>query len=619
MTDTNSKINVALIGCSAGGLAPMQALVESLSELRAAILVIQHHAPEQETLLGSLMSAWTAKPVTLLVDGMPLGTDQIYVVPPGQVARIEADRFQLESLASAADVDRFHQIDATAIALAQSPTLRLMLVLLSGAGNDGTRGAEAIRRSGGTVAAQDPEEAEFPEMPRSAIQAKQVHVVLPATKMGTALTAWAQGAEPPKAPVAVEANRLDMDDTSFQEILALILHHAHQDKSEYKQATLKRRINRRMGLLQVDRVDQYLALLRQQPDEIAQLAHDMLIGVTAFFRDPEAFAILAANVVPTICAAKGETDPVRVWIAGCSTGEEAYSVAILLHEWFAQAGIPPRIQMFATDIDERALQVARTGLYSEDVLEGVSAERLGRHFEPARGGFSIAKQVRESIVFASHDLIADPPFSRLDLIVCRNVLIYLNPEIQKRLLGLFHFVLNQHGYLFLGSSESVGVLAPSFQPISKAWRIFEHTVAADKSAAPPLPIAGSAALRWMGAESGSAKSALPFGNFEGAYRLILERSGPTQILVNARHEVLYVLGSTAAYLQVPAGEVSSNLVKLALPHVAGAIRVALNRAQTQRASVEVSTRSHAFSGTASAASRSPRSVLVNRRTCCWSS
>lgn len=584
--------NLAILAGSAGALAPLRTLFQSLPEkIGCAIVVIQHHTPDHKSMLDSIIAGWTSLPVRIVAEGMPIEADTIYVAPPAKRVGTDGQAFQL-SAAYDAGSDRHHQIDASCIALSAAPQLRLFLGILSGAGDDGTQGAKAVRAKGGTVVVQDPVEAEFGDMPRAVIKSRQADMTLPTDKILPALTAWAAGV-PPTGSADREDQGRD-EGTAFDAILNLVLQHTHQDKREYKPATLRRRMQRRMAMFHLDEMNAYLQLLQQQPKEILQLAQDMLVGVTSFFRDQEAFDILAQDVIPEICGNRADDAPVRVWIAGCSTGEEAYSIAILLHEWFAHQRRSPRIQIFATDIDERALQVARAGVYCEDALEAVSQERLQRYFEPARGGFCISKPVRETIVFASHDLIADPPFSKLGLVVCRNVLIYLNADIQKRLLGLFHFVLNLDGYLFLGSSESVGTLSASFQPVSKPWRIYRHIVAAERAVAPQLPIAQSSTLRRLGSDTARANHVLPFGNLEGAYRQLLDKLGPTQVLVNASFDLLYVSGNTSAYFEIPRGEASINLLKIAKPFLAGALRVALNRAQTQRERVEISTLSPPF-------------------------
>jgi PAS domain S-box-containing protein len=311
----------------------------------------------------------------------------------------------------------------------------------------------------------------------------------------------------------------------------------------------------------------------------------MLIGVTEFFRDAEAFQVIEEQAIPAICAAKSEGELVRVWVAGCSTGEEAYSVAILLMEWFAAHGQSPCVQIFATDVDEVALGAARNGVYTQEEMSGLSQQRIERFFQPTAEGYRIRKGVREGVVFASHNLIADPPFMKLDLVVCRNVLIYLNNEIQKKLLGLFDFILNPDGYLFLGSSESIGSEAGRFLAVSKPWRIYRHSTGGHPRKAPRLPLSSGVVSRRVGAMGVYAPELTAHWGKDGHYRELLEAHGITQVLVNAANEVVFVAGNAAPYLTVPAGESSNDLFKMARPQLGATLRSAVNRAAGRRGKV----------------------------------
>jgi len=358
-------------------------------------------------------------------------------------------------------------------------------------------------------------------------------------------------------------------------ILDLVRSHTGADLRAYKPPPLVRRIERRMGVARVEDTGDYLKLLETDVNELDRLAQDLLIGVTAFFRDAEAFALLETAVVPAICDGERADRPVRCWIAGCSTGEEAYSIAILLTEGFERIGRQTRLQIFATDIDADALEVARHGMYSEASLAGVCEARLKRYFVREGTGYRIAKQIRETIVFAPHNLISDPPFSKLDLVVCRNVLIYLNPKTQEKLLEIFHFILNPGGHLFLGSSESLGDTAHLFDEISKPWRIFRRNDAA-VAVRPSLPLFAPATTARIA--DGRILTTDPDGHEiqERLYRGLLERHAPTLIVANERHEVVYISGNTQSYLELPTGEPTLDLFKLVKPPLRAMLRSSLD-------------------------------------------
>lgn len=568
-----------LIGGSAGSLSAIRAILETLpADCGLAYIVIQHLSPQHQTHLDSVISKWTSMPVQMAADGIELQADHIYVGLPGRHMTLKNNTLHLHTPGSS--IDPHKPIDFLCLSLATQLGQNSLLVILSGTGSDGTTGARSIKQNNGVVMVQTPSSADFDGMPLSAINSGQADQVLTPDEIARALCNWGRNGQVNK----LEATAIhdQSDEQTFNAILALIRDHTHNDMSDYKPTTLRRRIERRMGLRHAHNIEAYLKILQQTPTELDHLSKDMLIGITAFFRDPDAFAIIEQEVIPQLCEAKAASEPVRVWLAGCSTGEEAYSIAILLMEWFSARNLPPRIQIFATDIDDAALEVGRAGVYSQDALAGVSAERLQRFFNEDRKGYRIAKSVRETIVFASHNLISDPPFPRLDMVVCRNLFIYLTGAVQTKLLSLFHFVLNPGGYLFLGSSESIGSIGRHFHTVSKPWRIYQHLTTVPRRL-PMLPITAGMSLRRPGRNSVVASDLGALACQERIYRQLLESHGPAQVLVNSRYELLFVSGDISPFLTVPTGQASHDLLKMARPGLAMALRSAVNGAQWNNA------------------------------------
>lgn len=570
------------IGGSAGSLAAIRDLFESLSTPSGmSLIVVQHLSPDYKSQLVSLISKWTTLPVSAIHDGVALATDHVYVAAPGQAVRLQNRRLFHHTPANP-----HLPIDQLAISVADELGPEGALVILSGIGHDGLKAASRIRSAGGLVLAQDPQEAEFASMPESIIKANLATQVLNARRMGPVLQNWAQG-------ITITNRKKTMPEQNspkaLSDILELVRAHSDRDMTGYKPTTVRRRIERRMGLRHVPSLEDYLELLQQNPAELAQLVKDLLIGVTTFFRDEDAFKSLETLVLPNLIQRRSASNPVRVWIAGCSTGEEAYSLAILLIDAFTKADLKPFLQIFATDVEEDALAVARTGLYGEDSVKGLSELRLKTYFNKEAGGsYRIAKSVRESIVFAVHNLISDPPFSKLDLVVCRNLLIYLNTDTQSKLLDLFRFVINPGGYLFLGGSESIGSHAAHFSVISKQWRLFQHNASNDRKP-PTLPILSPMGQRRSPVSEEGLSELGALAGQEKLYRQLVESHGPTQVLINAKYELLYVSGAATRYISVPAGQASHDFLKMVNPALAMPLRTAINQAQKMASRSVVST------------------------------
>ncbi len=457
------------IGASAGGLEALEAFFEHVPpEPDMAFVVVQHLAPDHPSIMPELLGRRTKLPVQLATDGTRVEANNVYVIPPNAALSIHDGVLSVK-----APLDRRRPpIDAFFRSLAEDRGPNAIGVVLSGTGADGSLGVRAIKEHGGMAIAQDAETAKYGSMPRSAVAVGLVDHVLPADQMPQKLIDYMMY---PRRMVDGAEERESRDDEdqgeALRKICSLLQRKTGHDFSQYKPATLVRRIRRRMQVVQSAGLSAYVERLRGDNDEIEALFRDLLIGVTQFFRDPEAFAALEAAVVPRLFHDKGLDDQVRVWVPGCATGEEAYSIAILLREHLSKIDAAPHVKIFATDIDEHALEVARQGRYPEGVAEHVTPERVERFFVKQGGIFQVGKELREMCIFSVHNLISDPPFSRLDLVSCRNVLIYLDGDIQRKLTPLFHYALRPGGHLFLGPSESLAV-PDLFRAVEKKSRIF---------------------------------------------------------------------------------------------------------------------------------------------------
>jgi two-component system CheB/CheR fusion protein len=450
---------------------------------------------------------------------------------------------------------------------------RAVCIVLSGTGNDGSAGARAIKEAGGLVIAQEPEDAEFDGMPRAAIATGAVDLVLPVARMPEALARYGghryvRSGESAAAPLPGD---------HFQKIIDLLRNKTSHDFALYKAGTLERRVERRMALAGIDDVDRYLELLAGDGDELRNLADDLFINVTRFFRDKKAFDVLAETIVPELTRAHPPDRPIRVWVAGCSTGEEAYSVAMLFLEQIAAARRRLKLQIFASDIDADAVATAREGLYPPAIDADVPADRLSRFFTREDHGYRVSRELRAAIVFSVHDVVADAPFSRLDLISCRNLLIYLRPEVQQRVLSLFHFALREGGILFLGPAETVAGAGDQFEPISQSQRLYRH-IGHGTPGEGGIPLGRGEAARSLWFRSARPPVRPRASVAELAQRLLLDAYAPASVLANRKHQGLYYFGPTDLYLRMPAGVASQDLLAAARDGLRPAIRAAFDRA-----------------------------------------
>jgi len=547
------------VGGSAGALPALRdLLVHMPSDCGLALVVIVHTDPNAPSMLPELLSRHTRMPVLEAASGQHLEPSRVYIAPPGRDVRIEKGVLALEPSKERGRGLRL-PIDIFFRSLAQDQGPRAVGIVLSGTGADGTLGCGVIRAEGGLALAQDPSLAEFAGMPGSAIAAGVVDLALATSEMPERLLAHAALLAMPERAQPLSGGASELD-----QILALVHRRTGRDFSSYKRGTLQRRAERRMHLLQVEQLSDYVRLLEANPSEIEALWKDWLIGVSHFFRDPDAFELLLESELPRLVNAKPDGATLRVWVPGCATGEEAYSIAILLVEAVARLHRSIDIQVFGTDLDARSIDVARMGRYPEGIATDVSEERLTRFFLREERGYRVKKEIRDLIVFAVQDVLRDPPFTRTDLISCRNLLIYLNSLAQRRLIPLLHYSLNPGGVLLLGASESVTGFEELFSAVDKHWKIFRRQEGAGARpalewatrATVPAPAPAEAGLRTV---AGPPKLDLA----DLLRRSLTERYAPPAVIVDESGQIEHVHGRTGAYLEPAPGRADLNVLQMA--------------------------------------------------------
>ena len=476
------------LGASAGGLEALETFFTHMPpDSGMAFVVVTHMDPHATSFLPELLSRATRMPVCEATDGQVLTANAVMVMPPGKYLTIEQGLLRVrDAIMTPHEVPL--PIDTFFRSLAEDQQEKAMGIILSGTGTDGTLGAKAIKSVAGIIMVQDAQSARFPGMPQSAVAAGLVDYVLAPDQMPAALLTYVRGSYLTRSATAPAT--LAISPEVLQEILSLLHSHTGHSFAAYKISTILRRIERRLNLHQMTQADHYLRYAREHPEELDTLFQELLIGVTSFFRDPEAFTVLASTVLPALLANKRDGAPVRVWVAGCATGEEAYSLAMVLHECLEQLHKPCAVQIFATDLDAQAIDIARRGLYPEGIAADVTPERLQRYFTHEAAAYRISQELRDMVIFATHNLLTDPPFTHMDLLSCRNLLIYLDTNAQHHLLSLFHYALRAGGVLFLGTSETIGNLGELFTTLNGQWKIFARP---DETSLPsPLPEHGVA-------------------------------------------------------------------------------------------------------------------------------
>ncbi len=584
MTDNTHRFKgyVVAVGASAGGLDALERFFQGLpANSGAAYVVIQHLSPDHKSMMANLLSRHTAMPVVTVEHDMKIEADRVHLIPPASMMSASGDALRLSPKnprGLTLPVDHFFS------SLAKEFGNRAIGVILSGTGSDGTRGSVAINDAGGFLLAQDPESAKFDGMPRSVIATGLVDAILPPEELGPRLLEHIHQLPHVKIRVPVLAAEIDQDG-AHEEVMHLLQHSGGINFREYKPATVMRRMERRMQVRQTPDLLNYVRLLGTDRGELATLRRELLIPVTSFFRDPEAFEILAETAVKTIVAERPDNQPIRVWAAGVATGEEAYSLAILFAEAFDRARRWPNFKLFATDVEPQNVETGGAGVFSEAITAEISPERLEKFFQRRGNHFVVKTEIRQSIVFARHNLLEDPPFTRMDLVSCRNLLIYFRSEAQERALRRLQYAQAPGGFLFLGPSETLANLQTDFTAVSskqKIYRILRHVALPLDTAIASLSrssVTGARPRPGIRTHSISSDAVV----IDAAQNLLLRSYAPTSLLLNQRHDLLHVFGDVSHYLRIGEGAVTLDLAKLLPSSLVAIAKALLYKAARDRA------------------------------------
>jgi two-component system CheB/CheR fusion protein len=558
------------IGASAGGLEAATALLGALpADTGMAFVLVQHLSPIHRSMLTDILSRVTRMPVTEVHDELPIEPDHVYVIAPGQSMTILGGALQSQPRKTAG---LHHPIDQFLRSLANDRGHLAVGVILSGTATDGTLGLGALKAEGGITFAQD-DAAQHTSMPRSAIAAGYVDFVLPPSEIAKEIVRISR-----HQYVAPESTRAESaDDPNMSEVFRLLQDRFTVDFTDYKGGTLYRRITRRMVLHNMQGLDNYVELLRETPDEVDALYQDLLIGVTSFFRNPEAFEQLKTQVLPRLVGDRSRMDPLRVWVLGCSTGEEAYSLAMAVTEVAETSGLQVPLQVFATDLNPVGIEKARAGVYSKDIAHDVSPERLRRFFWEVDGSYRIVKSIRDACVFSRQNMLGDPPFSRMDLVSCRNVLIYLKPVLQQRVLSILHYALKPQGFLWLGQSESIGAYGDLFLEEDGKHKIYAKRP--EISPLPPPQLSLQLRPGQPEVERSSLQPHLRTDVLKESDRILLAKFAPPAVLVSPEMEIAQYRGETSPYLAPSPGRASLNLLKMLRDGLVATVRAAILRAK----------------------------------------
>jgi two-component system CheB/CheR fusion protein len=578
------------VGASAGGLEALQTFFDHLpQDSGLGFVIIQHLSPDYKSLMAELLSKHTGLEVLRVEDGMMVESNKVYLIPPKKNMVVFHGKLLLTEQDHSSGLNL--PIDIFFRSLAEDQGERSIGVVLSGTGSDGTRGVRAIKEAGGMVMVQD-ESAKFDGMPRSAINTGLADYILPPGEMGRQLVAFVKN--PFISKMDGTGPTLMSEEDKLSKVMSLLRRETGVDFAYYKPSTVVRRIERRMGIAQFQDLDDYLAYLERSKAELVALYKDLLIGVTKFFRDREAFDHLAEKIVPELFKSAGGDKAVRAWVVGCSTGEEAYSVAMMLHEYRESQKANYDIKVFATDIDKDAIEFASQGNYPESIAADVPAHLLNRYFNHHGGGYRINREIRESVIFATHNILKDPPFTNLALITCRNLLIYLLPVLQKKVLSVFHFALNPNGFLFLGSSETVLDLNDEFRPFDAKWRMYIHRGRGylpikDTLNLPDRQARGERervdAQRIRGAESRMSRPSAQDRALEQVAQRLITEFVPTCLVLNADNDLVHSFGRPWDLLKLPVGRASLNVLNMVPRELSLAISTAIHRARRSRETV----------------------------------
>ncbi len=577
LEQSDRRFPIVGIGASAGGLEAFTQLLSHLpNDTGMAFVLIQHLSPHHKSLLTEILAKTTSMRVSEAQEGTIVEPNQVYVIPPNTKMTLVEGALRLMPREKIRGT--YLPVDAFFTSLAVDRGHKAIAVVLSGGDGDGSPGINAIKAAGGVTFAQCEGTAQVDSMPNNAVATGHVDFVMPPEAIAAEIVKLSRHPfiAAPMRPIA----SLPESGDALSTIFALLRSRMGVDFTHYKPKTLDRRIQRRMLVYKLERLEDYVQYLQENPPEVEALYQEILIHVTRFFRDPEVFEALKAQVFPVIARNKADS-PIRVWIPGCSTGEEVYSIAICLLEFLHDAGINAQIQMFATDISQMAIDTARAGIYSESQMVDVSPERRSNFFCEVEGGYQISKFVRERCIFARQDLSSDPPFSRLDLISCRNVLIYLGEPLQRRVIPVFHHGLNPDGFLLLGTSESIGKFSNLFALENRKCKIYSKKLTATR---PNFSLVTSKYPTDKGDVRQKLEAAVPpFDLIKEADRIVLERFAPIAVLTDSKLEILQIRGETSLYLRFAPGKASLNLLKMVRADLRIGLQTVIHQAKNQNA------------------------------------
>jgi two-component system CheB/CheR fusion protein len=567
------------IGCSAGGLEALKQFLEAMPDNSGmGFVIVSHLDPNHVSLMPGLLQRNTYMKVVQVEDGMAVEPNCVYVIPPDKDMGIMAGRLQL--LDPGTDPGPRAPVNYFLRTLAEDRKEKAVCIILSGMGSDGTLGMKAVKGQLGMAMVQDPDSSKYDGMPRSAIATGLADYVLPPEKMPFSLLEYAKrfifGIPPQIAPVEAMPGR------ALQKIHMLLRSVTGHDFSYYKENTMIRRVQRRMNVHQLERLTDYVAYLQRNPQETRTLFKELLIGVTRFFRDPEAFEALAEKALRHMLKGKPPNYGFRMWVPGCATGEEAYSLAIIMQECMEELEHPFGVQIFATDIDNDAIEKARQGIYSGDISTDVSPERLEKFFE-RKDSYQICRRIREMVIFAPQSVIKDPPFTKLDLICCRNLLIYLEADLQRKILPLFHFSLNPDGILFLGTSETVGGFGDLFSPIDNRWKIYRRKEgAASMQTMMDFPLGTT---QWPDRSPDRKPRKVDLAQL--TERHLLEHYTPPSVIVDQKGDIAFIHGRTGAFLEpAPGAKRAYNIIEMARPGLRLELPTMIRKAFTERQEIK---------------------------------
>jgi len=577
--NANHGFHIVGIGASAGGLEAFQEFFTHMpSDSGMAFVLVPHLDPTHKSIIGDILKKYTDMNIYQAEDGMKVLPNCVYLIQPDKNIAILHGKLQLIEPAERRGLR--HPIDFFFRTLAEDQGEKAIAVILSGTGTEGTLGLKAVKGEGGLVIVQDPDTAKYDGMPRSAAATDMVDYVLPAEKIPEVLLKYVS--HPHKKLLKKTESHSGEFPDALQKIFILVRNQTGHDFSRYKPNTIIRRIEKRMSLHQIRDVATYVTYLRDNPSEVNLLFKELLIRVTRFFRDPEAFELLKKNILPDLFKRAGEEHPLRVWVPGCSTGEEAYSMAIVLHEYISEQKPSCKIQIFATDLDSDAIEQARSGIYPGSISADVSPERLKRYFTREDNSYRISSKIRELVVFAVQNVTKDPPFSKVDIISCRNLLIYLGPVLQKKIIPLFHYALKPEGILFLGTSETIGTFSDLFSPVSNKWKIFKPKKSALVNTVPPdYSIAQTKTMtRELQAPKKEISGERTLGDI--TEKLLVERYTPPCVIIDENGGILYFHGRTGKYLEPSPGKARLNIFEMAREGLRLELRAELRKALTKK-------------------------------------